>query len=130
MIKARPKYPMDFYDNIYIDNIQKAVVICLIISTTFPFGAGSSVTSEKCIVFEDPASKGNDNSFLNIIDVHIIIIQISAIIKFSRKTNTRIYEVRCPPWSMTDFQFKVQRLFKLKKSTYRKKTKHITHPTY
>ena len=31
MIKARPKYPMDLYDNIYIDNIQKAIVICLII---------------------------------------------------------------------------------------------------
>ena len=59
MIKARPKYPTDLYDNIYIDNIQKAVVICLIIPTTFPFDAGSSVTSEKCIIFEDPASKGN-----------------------------------------------------------------------
>jgi hypothetical protein len=47
------------YDNIYIDNIQKAVVICLIIPTTFPFDAGSSVTSEKCIIFEDPASKEN-----------------------------------------------------------------------
>jgi hypothetical protein len=42
MIKARPKYPTDLYDNIYIDNIQKAVVICLIIPTTFPFDAGSS----------------------------------------------------------------------------------------
>ena len=26
MIKAWPKYPSDLYDNIYIDNIQKAVV--------------------------------------------------------------------------------------------------------
>ena len=59
MIKARPKYPMNLNDNIYIDNIQKAVVICLIILTTFPFDAGFSVTSEKCIIFEDPASKGN-----------------------------------------------------------------------
>ena len=59
MIKARPKYPTDLYDNICVDNIQKAVVICLIIPTTFPFDAGSSVTSEKCIIFEDPASKGN-----------------------------------------------------------------------
>ena len=60
MIKAKPKYPTDLYGNIYIDNIQKAVVICLIIPTTFPFDAGSSdVTSEKCIIFEDPASKGN-----------------------------------------------------------------------
>jgi hypothetical protein len=37
MIKARPKYPTDLYGNIYIDNIQKAVVICLIIPTIFPF---------------------------------------------------------------------------------------------
>ena len=43
MIKARPKYPMDLHGTIYIDNIQKAVVICLIISTTFPFDSGSSV---------------------------------------------------------------------------------------
>jgi hypothetical protein len=43
MIKARPKYPMDLYDNIYIDNIQKAVVICLIIPTIFPFDTGSIV---------------------------------------------------------------------------------------
>jgi hypothetical protein len=48
--KAELKYPTDLYDNIYIDNIQKAVVICLIIPTTFPFDAGSSVTSEKCII--------------------------------------------------------------------------------
>ena len=34
MIKARPKYPTDLYGTIYIDNIQKAVVICLIIPTT------------------------------------------------------------------------------------------------
>jgi hypothetical protein len=31
----------DLYGTIYIDNIQKAVVICLIIPTTFPFDAGS-----------------------------------------------------------------------------------------
>ena len=42
MIKAKPKYPTDLYGTIYIDNIQKAVVICLIIPTTFPFDAGSS----------------------------------------------------------------------------------------
>jgi hypothetical protein len=55
MIKARPKYPTDLYDNIYIDNILKTVVIsiCLIIPTTFPIDAGSSVTSEKCIIFDD-----------------------------------------------------------------------------
>jgi hypothetical protein len=40
MIKARPKYHTDLYCNIYIDNIQKAVVICLIIPTIFPFDAG------------------------------------------------------------------------------------------
>jgi hypothetical protein len=43
MIKARPKYPMDLYGIIYIDNIQKAVVICLVIPTIFTFDAGSSI---------------------------------------------------------------------------------------
>jgi hypothetical protein len=43
MIKSRPKYPTDLYGTIYIDNIQKAVVICLIIPTIFPFDAGSSI---------------------------------------------------------------------------------------
>jgi hypothetical protein len=43
MIKARPKYPTDLYGTIYIDNIQKAVVICLIIPTIFSFDAGSSI---------------------------------------------------------------------------------------
>ena len=43
MIKTRPKYTTDLYGNIYIDNIQKAVVICLIIPTKFPFDAGSSI---------------------------------------------------------------------------------------
>jgi hypothetical protein len=42
MIKARPKYPTELYGNNYIDNIQKAVVICLIIPTTFPVVAGSA----------------------------------------------------------------------------------------
>ena len=32
-------YPTDLYGNIYMDNIQKAVVICLIIPTKFPFDA-------------------------------------------------------------------------------------------
>ena len=40
MIKARPKYRTDLYDSVYIDNIQKAVVTCLNIRTTFPFDAG------------------------------------------------------------------------------------------
>ena len=62
MIKARPKYPTDLYGTIYIDNIQKAVVICLII-LTFPFDSGSRVdnvrhTSGYCFML-DPASKGN-----------------------------------------------------------------------
>jgi hypothetical protein len=35
-------HPTDLYGTIYIDNIQKAVVICLIIPTIFPFDAGSS----------------------------------------------------------------------------------------
>ena len=56
MIKARPKYPTDFYGTIYINNIQKGVVICLIIPTIFPFDTISSIT------------------------------------------NTRMYDVRCPPW--------------------------------
>jgi hypothetical protein len=43
MIKARPKYPTDLYGTIYIDNIQKAVVICLIIPTIFPFDAISCI---------------------------------------------------------------------------------------
>ena len=43
MIKARPKYPTDLYGTNYIDNIQKAVVISLIIPTIFPFDAGSRV---------------------------------------------------------------------------------------
>jgi hypothetical protein len=43
MIKARPKYPMDLYGTIYIDNIQKAVVICLIIPTIFAFDAEASI---------------------------------------------------------------------------------------
>ena len=47
MIKARTKYPMDLYGTIYSDNIQKAVVICLIILTIFPFDAGSRVDNVK-----------------------------------------------------------------------------------
>jgi hypothetical protein len=34
---------MDLHGTIYIDNIQKAVVICLIIPTIFPLDAGSSI---------------------------------------------------------------------------------------
>ena len=63
MIKARSKYPTDLYDNIYIDNIQKAVVICLIIPTIFPFDAGSRVDNVRhtsgYFFMPDPASKGN-----------------------------------------------------------------------
>ena len=63
MIKARPKYPTNLYGTIYIDNIQKVVVICVIIPTTFPFDAGSRVDNI-CHTFGyffmlDPASKGN-----------------------------------------------------------------------
>ena len=43
MTKARPKYSTDLYGTIYIDNIQKVVVIYLIIPTTFSFDAGSSI---------------------------------------------------------------------------------------
>ena len=41
--QTRPKYPTELYGNIYIDNIQKAVIICLIIPTKFPFDTGSSI---------------------------------------------------------------------------------------
>jgi len=50
MIKARPKYPTDLYGNIYIDNIQKAVVICKIIPTIFPLDAVSNCV---CIIWCD-----------------------------------------------------------------------------
>jgi hypothetical protein len=63
MIKARPKYPTDLYGTIYIDDIQKAVVICLIIPTTFPFDAGSRVENVRhtsgYFSMLDIASKGN-----------------------------------------------------------------------
>ena len=47
MIKARPKYPTDLYGTIYIDNIEKAVVICLIIPTIFLFDSGSSIKNTR-----------------------------------------------------------------------------------
>jgi hypothetical protein len=63
MIKARLKYPMDLHGTIYTDNIQKAVVICLIIPTIFPFDAISSIKKYRdvwCTLSTlDPASKGN-----------------------------------------------------------------------
>ena len=63
MIKARPKYPTDLYGTIYIDNIQKAVVICLIITTIFPFDAVSSIKKFpdvwRTLSTLDPVSKGN-----------------------------------------------------------------------
>jgi hypothetical protein len=34
-----------------IDNIQKAVVICLIIPTIFPFDAGSSIKIPGCMTY-------------------------------------------------------------------------------
>jgi hypothetical protein len=86
MIKARPRYPTGLYGTIYIDNIQKAVVICLIIPTTFPCDAGSRVdnvrhTSGYFFMLDPPASKGNivgmirqmTTVFLNIIDVNSTI---------------------------------------------------------
>ena len=63
MIKARPKHPTDFHGAIYIDNIQKAVVICLIIPTIFPFDIGYSIKKYpdvwRTLSTLDPASKGN-----------------------------------------------------------------------
>ena len=63
MVEDRPKYPTDLYGTIYIDNNQKAVVISLIIPTTFPFDSGLRVdnvrrTSGYCFML-DPASNGN-----------------------------------------------------------------------
>ena len=61
MIKARPNYSTDLYGTIYIDNIQKTVVICLIIPTIFPFDAISSIKNTRMydVSTLDPASKGN-----------------------------------------------------------------------
>ena len=84
MIKARPKYPTDLYGTNYIDNIQKAVVISLIIPTIFPFDAGSRVDNVRHTsgYFYAGSSikrkycwndQTNDNSFLNIIYVNSII---------------------------------------------------------
>jgi hypothetical protein len=54
---------MDLYGTIYINNIQKAVVICLIIPTIFPFDAGSSIKQYpdvRCTLSTlNPESKGN-----------------------------------------------------------------------
>jgi hypothetical protein len=51
------------YGSIYIDNIQKYVVICLFIKTTFPFDAGSRVDivrhTSGYLLMLVPASKGN-----------------------------------------------------------------------
>jgi hypothetical protein len=57
MIKARPKYPTDLYGTIYISNIQKAVVICLIIPTIFPFDAGSSIKQGQRKAWHIPSPK-------------------------------------------------------------------------
>ena len=54
---------MDLYGTIYINNIKKAVVICLIIPTTFPFDAISSIKKYpdvgRTLSTLDPTSKGN-----------------------------------------------------------------------
>jgi hypothetical protein len=55
MIKARPKYSTNLYGTIYIDNIQKAVVIFLIIMTIFPFDIkdmSKIVTKQKDLNFD------------------------------------------------------------------------------
>jgi hypothetical protein len=58
-------YPTDLYGTIYINNIQKAVVICLIISTIFPFDAFDPVWTTYIIhpgiflCWIQQASKGN-----------------------------------------------------------------------
>jgi hypothetical protein len=58
MIKARPKYPTDLYGTIYINIIQKAVVICLIILTIFPFDAISSIKNTRMY---DVSTRGQKN---------------------------------------------------------------------
>ena len=62
MIKPDQTTPTDLYGTIYIDNIQKAVVICLIIPTIFPVDAGSRVDNVRhtsgYILMLDSASKG------------------------------------------------------------------------
>ena len=54
---------MDLYGTIYIDNIKKTVVICLIIPTTFPFdlnpGWTTYVIHPGIFFMLDPTSKGN-----------------------------------------------------------------------
>jgi hypothetical protein len=63
MFKTRPNYLTDLYGNIYIDNIQKAVVICLINTTIFPFDVGSNIKQYpdvwRTLSTLDPVSKGN-----------------------------------------------------------------------
>ena len=92
MIKARPKYPTDLYSTIYIDNIKKAVVICLIIPTTFPFDSRSRVDNVRhtsWYFFMHSSIKRkycrndqtNDNSYLNIIDVNSTI-QVRTVLWF------------------------------------------------
>ena len=68
--QTKVPYGLVWY-TIYIDNIQKAVVICLIIPTKFPFDAISSITRYpdvwRTLSTLDPASQGNVTSGLILI---------------------------------------------------------------
>ena len=59
MIKAKPKYPMDLYGIIYIDNIQRAAVIFLITPTTFPFDSGSRVDNIRVFLYAESNIRRN-----------------------------------------------------------------------
>ena len=61
--QTKVPYRLVMYGTFYIDNIQKAVVICLIIPTIFPSDFGSRVDNVRhtsmYFFMLDPASKGN-----------------------------------------------------------------------
>ena len=88
MIKARPKSPTDLYGTFYIDNIQKAVVICLIIPTIFPFDAISCIKNTRMYDVRCPASKGNVVGMQIYISKHEYCIHLHGIFKCLQFINT------------------------------------------
>ena len=87
MIKARPMYCTDLYGSMYIDIIQKAVVICLIISTTYPFDAGWSGFYHTGSLLKQYRNESYLDRWLNNFRYY----------KVFDKKNTRMYDVHCPP---------------------------------
>ena len=78
---------MDLYGSIYIDNIQKAIVICLIISTTYRFDAGwSGFYSTGSLLKSHRNEYDLDRSLKNF--RHYTVFD---------KKNTRMYDVRWQP---------------------------------